>query len=389
MFNKEGIPFFTIIIPFLSILFLSFFSVSYYLKLSNENLEFDVAKYKKIYLEKSDLNNKNINENINEDIKKIVLKTKKEFIKRENEFKDFMLVLTISLLVFMTLFSFLMISIINDIVKKYKQQVKNEEHKLQKLNKNLAFEVQEGVKEAKRKDKAILEQSKLARMGSMISMIAHQWRQPLSELSGILMELETATRFKKVNDKHILNSIERSDKMIEFMSNTIDDFRNFYKPDKVKENFYILDSCKKAISLVTASLEDSSIKLELDIRENKQFFGYPTEFSQVILNLIANAKDILVEKKIKKPKISLVIESFGINSIITIKDNAGGIKEENLDLIFDPYYSTKDSSKGTGLGLYISKLIIEKNMGGELSVKNDNEGAVFKIVLIEEVGKYE
>ena len=389
MFNKEGIPFFTIIIPFLSILFLSFFSVSYYLKLSNENLEYDVAKYKKVYLEKSDLNNKNITENINENIKKIVLKTKKEFIKRENEFKDFMLVLTISLLVFMTLFSFLMISIINDIVKKYKQQVKNEEHKLQKLNKNLAFEVQEGIKEAKRKDKAILEQSKLARMGSMISMIAHQWRQPLSELSGILMELETATRFKKVNDKHILNSIERSDKMIEFMSNTIDDFRNFYKPDKVKENFYILDSCKKAISLVTASLEDSSIKLELDIRENKQFFGYPTEFSQVILNLIANAKDILVEKKIKKPKISLVIESFGINSIITIKDNAGGIKEENLDLIFDPYYSTKDSSKGTGLGLYISKLIIEKNMGGELSVKNDNEGAVFKIVLIEEVGKYE
>ena len=389
MFNKEGIPFFTIIIPFLSILFLSFFSVSYYLKLSNENLEYDVEKYKKIYLEKSDLNNKNITENINEDIKKIVLKTKKEFIKRENEFKDFMFVLTISLLVFMTLFSFLMISIINDIVKKYKQQVKNEEHKLQKLNKNLAFEVQEGIKEAKRKDKAILEQSKLARMGSMISMIAHQWRQPLSELSGILMELETATRFKKVNDKHILNSIERSDKMIEFMSNTIDDFRNFYKPDKVKENFYILDSCKKAISLVTASLEDSSIKLELDIRENKQFFGYPTEFSQVILNLIANAKDILVEKKIKKPKISLVIESFGINSIITIKDNAGGIKEENLDLIFDPYYSTKDSSKGTGLGLYISKLIIEKNMGGELSVKNDNEGAVFKIILIEEVGKYE
>ncbi|MGB6328270.1 MAG: HAMP domain-containing sensor histidine kinase [Halarcobacter sp.] len=389
MFNKEGIPFFTIIIPFFSILFLSFFSVSYYLKLSNENLEYDVEKYKKVYLEKSDLNNKNINENINENIKKIVLKTKKEFIKRENEFKDFMLVLTISLLVFMTLFSFLMISIINDIVKKYKQQVKNEEHKLQKLNKNLAFEVQEGIKEAKRKDKAILEQSKLARMGSMISMIAHQWRQPLSELSGILMELETATRFKKVNDKHILNSIERSDKMIEFMSNTIDDFRNFYKPDKVKENFYILDSCKKAISLVTASLEDSSIKLELDIRENKQFFGYPTEFSQVILNLIANAKDVLVEKKIKKPKISLVIESFGINSIITIKDNAGGIKEENLDLIFDPYYSTKDSSKGTGLGLYISKLIIEKNMGGELSVKNDNEGAVFKIVLIEEVGKYE
>ena len=102
----------------------------------------------------------------------------------------------------------------------------------------------------------------------------------------------------------------------------------------------------------------------------------------MILNLISNAKDILVERKIKEPKIYLTIDSKGMQSIVTIKDNAGGIKEEKLELIFDPYYSTKDSSKGTGLGLYISKLIIERNMGGELSVENDDEGAVFKIVVL-------
>ena len=364
MFNKDGIPFFIITIPFLSILFVSFFATSYYLKISNENFQIDLIEYNKLYTP-------NI---IN---KKIIKQEKKQ-----NNFINFMIILTGTILVFMVLFSYLMASIINDIIKKYKLQVENEKMKLQMLNKTLASKVEIGIKEAKKKDKAILEQSKLARMGVMISMIAHQWRQPLSELSGILMELETATRFKKVNEKHILNSIEKSDKTIEFMSNTIDDFRNFYKPDKKKENFNILQSCQKAIDLISASLDDSTVTLILDVKKDKNIYGYPREFSQVILNLISNAKDILEEKNIKNPKIKLSISSRGSLSIITVKDNAGGIKEENLDLIFDPYFSTKDSTKGTGLGLYISKLIIERNMGGELSVYNDKDGAIFKIVIM-------
>ena len=371
MFNKEGIPFFTIIIPFLSILFVAFFATSYYLKLTNQNFETDLNEYKKNYVLKSN----------NIPLIIMIEKKQKEHNLRQDEYIQFMIILTSSIVIFMALFSYLMTSIINDVIKKYKLQVYNEEIKLQNLNKTLATKVQTGIQEGKKKDKAILEQSKLARMGAMISMIAHQWRQPLTELSGILMELETATRFKKVNDKHILNSIEKSDEMIEFMSNTIDDFRNFYKPDKKKENFNILDSCKKAVNLINASLAHNSVDFILNVNEDKNIYGYPTEFSQVILNLISNANDILEEKKIKKPRIELSISSRGINSIITIKDNAGGIKEENLDLIFDPYFSTKDSSKGTGLGLYISKLIIERNMGGDLSVQNDKDGAVFKIVI--------
>ncbi len=374
MFNKDGIPFFTILIPFFSIIFIVFFTVSYYLKLSSENLQIDLLEYKQIYSSTNNMAKKDIDEIIK---KKIIVNNH-----REDKFKDFMFVLTISILIFMALFSFLMISIISDVVKKYKLQVHIKEEKLQVLNKSLAYKVEEGIEEGKRKDKAILQQSKLARMGSMISMIAHQWRQPLTELSGVLMELETATRFDKVNKKHILNSIERSDKMIEFMSNTIDDFRNFYKPDKKKENFFILKECKKAINLVNAALDDRSIELIVNVEDDREIFGYPNEFSQVILNLISNARDILVERCLLKPKIELTISSLGGLSIIEVKDNAGGIKEEYFDLIFDPYFSTKDSSKGTGLGLYISKLIIEKNMGGELKVKNDEEGAVFKIVLV-------
>lgn len=373
MFNKDGIPFFTIMIPFLSILFVTFFATSYYLKLSNENFEVDLKEFKTMYILKSN-NKKELNLLVEEKIKQQEL--------REQKFKDFMVTLTGAILVFMALFSLLMISIITDVVKKYKTQVQNKEAKLQSLNKTLATKVEEGIEEGKAKDKAMFQQSRLARLGTMLSMIAHQWRQPLTELSGILMELETATRFKKVTNEHILNSIDKSDKLIEFMSNTIDDFRNFYKPDKTKENFDVLDACKKAINLVNASLDESNISLELDVIHNRQINGYPTEFAQVILNLITNAKDILIERKIENPKIKLTIDFHGTLCIIKVSDNAGGLKEENYDLIFDPYFTTKHSSKGTGLGLYISKLIIERNMGGELSVQNDEHGAVFKIVVL-------
>ncbi|MCR8710371.1 sensor histidine kinase [Aliarcobacter butzleri] len=373
MFNKEGIPFFIIVIPFLSILFLSFLSISYYLKLSNETYETEINEYKTIHLEK--LSSTEIVDKTLE----IKIKLHEE---EEKNFKKFLFTATGVILIFMILFTFLMLSIIRDVVKKYKKQVQNRENALESLNQNLSLKVQQGIEQAKQKDKKILEQAKLARIGSMISMIAHQWRQPLSQLSGILMELETTTRFKKVDNNYILNAIDKSDKMIEFMSNTIDDFRNFYKPDKKKEDFYVSNACKKAINIIDATLENLGINLVLDIKDDKKIFGYPTEFSQVILNIISNAKDILIERNIKKPKIEINIESKGVLSIITIKDNAGGIEEKNLEQIFDPYYSTKDLSKGTGLGLYISKLIIERNMGGDLSVSNNNEGAVFKIVVV-------
>ncbi|MCG3660284.1 sensor histidine kinase [Aliarcobacter butzleri] len=372
MFNKEGIPFFIIVIPFLSIIFLSFLSISYYLKLSNETYETEINEYKRIHLQK--LSNTEIVDKTLE----IKIKLHEE---EEKKFKKFLFTATGVILIFMMLFTFLMLSIIRDVVKKYKKQVQNRENALESLNQNLSLKVQQGIEQAKQKDKKILEQAKLARIGSMISMIAHQWRQPLSQLSGILMELETTTRFKKVDNNYILNAIDKSDKMIEFMSNTIDDFRNFYKPDKKKEDFYVSNACKKAINIIDATLENLGINLILDIKDDKKIFGYPTEFSQVILNIISNAKDILIERNIKNPKIEINIESKGVLSIITIKDNAGGIEEKNLEQIFDPYYSTKDSAKGTGLGLYISKLIIERNMGGDLSVSNNSEGAVFKIVV--------
>ena len=372
MFNKEGIPFFTVIIPFLCIIFISFLAVSYNLKISQSYFQLELKEYKELYIK------------TNVDTKTLDLLIEKKIAEHEKQdkiFSDFMLVVSLVVLFFMTFFSFLMISIVKEVIRKYKKEVQYREDELKALNDNLFMKVQCGIQEAKQKDKKILEQAKLARIGSMISMIAHQWRQPLSQLSGILMELETATRFKKVDENHIYNAIEKSDKMIEFMSNTIDDFRNFYKPDKIKEEFLVSLACSKAINIIDATLKNFGIELNVDVINDKKVYGYPTEFAQVILNLLSNAKDVLVEKEIKNPRIDIRIDSKGVLSTITIKDNAGGIHEKNQELIFDPYYSTKDSSKGTGLGLYISKLIIERNMGGELSVHNDEEGAVFKIII--------
>jgi len=373
MFNKEGIPFFIIMIPFLSIILGALFTTSYYLKLSEENFQVDVKEYQQIYKLQKNYDNKKL--------ELLLMKKNKEQLVREKKYQYFMLVLTSCILVFMFLFTLLMVNIINDIIKKYIKKVQNKENKLQNLNQTLSTKVATGIEEGKKKDKAMLQQSKLARMGSMISMIAHQWRQPLSEISGVLMELQMSTLAKKVDNQQILDSIKRSNSTIEFMSNTIDDFRNFYKPDKEKKNFYISDACKHAISIVDATLTNLAIKLDIEIIEDKRVNGYPTEYAQVVLNIIANAKDILMEREIRNPKIHLSINCSEDSSIVIIRDNARGIEPKSLDLIFDPYYSTKDSSKGTGLGLYISKLIIEKNMDGDLSVENDEQGAVFKIVV--------
>ncbi len=369
MFNREGIPFFVIMIPFLCVIFIAFFSISYYMKLTDENFQRDLKEYKILYKK----------HNTTLDFSPIEKIKKEEHSLRKSKFINFTIILTCTILFFMILFAVLMGSIIKKIIRKYVQQVQKRELELENLNKNLELKVQNGINEGKEKDKAILRQSKLARLGQMISMIAHQWRQPLTELSGVLMELETATRFKKVNDKHILKSIDRSDKLIEFMSNTIDDFRNFYKPDKKKESFFVEESCKKSYSIINATLKNLGIEFILDIKKTSEAFGYPTDFSQVVLNILTNAKDILVERKISNPKIELSIDSDEKSCFVIIKDNAGGIAPEYFDTLFDPYFSTKDS--GTGLGLYISKHIIEKNMDGELTVENDKEGAVFKIAL--------
>ncbi len=242
----------------------------------------------------------------------------------------------------------------------------------------LKTKIEKAIEESQKKDRALFYQSRLAQMGEMLSMIAHQWKQPLSEISGIFMEMETAYKFKKLDSDYILECAKDGDRITDFMSRTIKDFKNFFKPDKKKERFCINVAIDEAMTLMGATIINSGINIQRK-EQRANSFGYPNEFAQVILNIFLNARDILTQRKIKNPTIYLEIYTKGTKSYLRISDNAGGIDHKIISKIFEPYFSTKDKVDGTGLGLYMSKMIIEKSMGGKLWVENIKLGARFTI----------
>ncbi|WP_320033684.1 ATP-binding protein [Halarcobacter sp.] len=267
-------------------------------------------------------------------------------------------------------------------------RLEESQEELSSLNKNLEKRVEEEValktkkeKEAKEKERILVHQSKLASMGEMIGSIAHQWRQPLTQLSSILVFIELLYEKNKLTKEELRGSIQEAEEQIKFMSKTIDDFRNFFKPDKEKKVFSPKQSIEKSLSLISSSLENHKIKVAIDFKNEFTINGYENEFSQVILNILSNAKDILIEEKIKNPQITIKVDKYKNKSQIQICDNAGGIKLSPLEKVFEPYVSTKHASTGTGIGLYMSKNIIEKSMNGSLSVHNNEKGACFTILL--------
>jgi signal transduction histidine kinase len=213
----------------------------------------------------------------------------------------------------------------------------------------------------------LLQQSRLASMGEMVSIIAHQWRQPLNFLSYSLMYIKQSCN----KDEEIIQTIKEASEQLQYMSKTIENFRNFYNPSKKKEYFSIEESCQNILKIVNPTLKPLAIKIELEVKENFTFFANSNEFEQVLLNIINNAKETSIERKIKDAKISICIEK----SKVSISDNAGGIALEDKKKIFEPYFTTKD--KSDGIGLYIAKTIIEQEMGAKLNVESDEVGSLF------------
>lgn len=233
------------------------------------------------------------------------------------------------------------------------------------------------VKEKNEKEKLLIHQSKLASMGEMINNIAHQWRQPLTHLGFINMNFQLALEDKKIDIKYLNEKIKESNSQLDFMSKTIDNFKDFYKVNKQKENFYLSDEIYKAIEIMQPIFDNLNINFEFKIKEDTQITAYENEYSQVILNLLTNAKDAIVLRKISNPQIKIILETKNNKSITTIIDNAGGIGKEHLNSIFDPYFTTKE--KGTGIGLYMSKMIIESHFKGKINLFNTKDGVSFSI----------
>ncbi|GGD38734.1 hypothetical protein GCM10012288_10940 [Malaciobacter pacificus] len=251
-------------------------------------------------------------------------------------------------------------------------------NELDEFNKTLHKKVEVELSKQREKENLLIQQSKLAALGEMIGNIAHQWRQPISAVSAIMMNIKW-TAISQGADKNFMDkTMGEANEQLKYMSQTIDDFRNFFKPNKEKEIFDIRTEVRKAYKIMKATLENYNINLQIYNRKEIDVFGYPNEFSQVVLNIISNAKDILIEKRVEKPKIEIHLSKDDAYAYCEIKDNGGGIPFEDLNKIFEPYFTTKDNS-GTGIGLYISKEIIVKHMQGTLEVENTSVGANFII----------
>jgi len=241
----------------------------------------------------------------------------------------------------------------------------------------LLLKVQEEEQKNKWQEELIREQSRLAQMGEMISMIAHQWRQPLSAIAAASGSLQLKAKRNKLDQDTAIKIADKINSFSLHLSSTIDDFRNFFKTKKVQTvtNFELILS--SVLSIIEGSLEENKISFNVIIEGTESFKTFENELKQVILNLIKNAEDALVDNRVKNPRIDILIK----DSNFTIKDNAGGIPENIIDKIFNPYFSTKTKKDGTGLGLYMSKMIIEDHCSGEIHVTNENNGAKFQITL--------
>jgi len=252
---------------------------------------------------------------------------------------------------------------------------------LEILNNSLEERIHAAVVELRRKDKLLIQQSRQASMGEMINNIAHQWRQPLNNVGLIVQNLLLSFELGELTHEQMKSEVSTTMDTIQFMSRTIDDFRNFFRQDKEKRNFPIVDMLQMAIDFVSAGFRNSNITVDLEIIDHVTAYGYPNEYSQVLLNILNNAKDALTEERVAAPAIHVRLFSEDGRAVVTVRDNGGGITENVLPRIFDPYFSTKEPGKGTGIGLYMSKVIIEQNMGGSLSAYNVSGGAEFRIVI--------
>lgn len=262
------------------------------------------------------------------------------------------------------------------------KQVLDRTEELEKALKSLKSEMSErlqAVEELRTKERMLIQQNRLAAMGEMISNIAHQWRQPLNTLGLLIQSLPIFYGTDMFNKEFVDETSSDAMKLVNHMSATIDDFRNFFRPEKERINFSLNKAINQAVALVEVSFRSHNLQIELQMDGDPVINGYPNEFSQVIMNILFNARDAIVENRREHGEIVIRSRKDGERVTISIVDNAGGIPEEIVDNIFDPYFTTKGPDRGTGIGLFMSKVIIEQNLGGRLSVQNIEDGAEFRI----------
>lgn len=274
--------------------------------------------------------------------------------------------------------------------------------RLEDLNQNLEARVEQEIHLRLEKECLLVRQSRMAAMGEMIGAIAHQWRQPLNSVAAVVQDLGDAQAFGVLDKAYLDRGVEAAMAQIRFMSKTIDDFRNFFQPEKERRLFDVKLAAAEVLKMLSPQLTDHRISCRITctvhgrtftdfstpIRScgEMQLLGYENEMKQVYLNLVANAKDAILERRGQasaqpgaQGRIALEFAQEGGKILIRVSDNGGGIPEGALDRVFEPYFTTKEQGQGTGIGLYMSKMIVEGSMGGRISARNVDDGAEFTI----------
>jgi signal transduction histidine kinase len=279
---------------------------------------------------------------------------------------------------------FIVVVVLNDITtevnsrKELAELNNNLEHRidlktkeLQDLNNSLEERINDELEKNREKDKQMIQQSRFAALGEMIGNIAHQWRQPLSAISSTASGIEVQMELGIASEEDIKKSYVDIKSYVQFLTQTIEDFRGFFKKDKDRQDFDMKQVLKNSLSITHATYKDNNIEIKVKVADQAlNAHGMPSELSQAFLNILNNARDAIVEKQPEYKGVYVYSQITETENVIYFQDNAGGIPQDILVKIFDPYFTTKHQSQGTGIGLYMSKDIIEKNMHGSLSVKN-------------------
>jgi len=235
------------------------------------------------------------------------------------------------------------------------------------------------VREKEEQEKVLIHQAKLASMGQMIENISHQWGQPLNRIAAYIINIQVYIKEHYNDNEYVIGALEQSQLQLEYMSNTIDDFTNFNKKSEAKSSFLVSDVVAGVYNIVGPTLKKNEIIFEIAERTDFSVYSYQNELSQVILNLVQNAQDVLLKRLVRQAKITLVIEK----SYIRVQDNAGGVESDVIDYIFEPYFTTKMQGSSLGLGLYMSKLILDKHFNASIEVVQNAESTSFNIVFEE------
>ena len=271
------------------------------------------------------------------------------------------------------------IKVLNTQLKKTSQELIVAKKELEELNNSLEERIKIEIEKNTKHQMILMHQSKLVQMGEMIENIAHQWRQPLAQINSSILIIDAVLTKRQFCDNLIEDKLLEIESFTAYMSKTINDFKGFFNPNKKKTIFTIDEAMKRSYDILKGSIKVHDIKVDINIPKELKCNSHLGDLQQVLLTLLNNAIDALVSNKIKNARIVIQASLKNKNIIITIEDNALGINEKIIHKIFDPYFTTKHKSQGTGLGLYMAKMIIESGLKGTLNMENKNQGACFTI----------